>query len=142
MAQQFTGQDGALYLDGNKVARVSAWSFSASAAALPTTTLGDYAETAIYGNQSFSGSCTIYYYEGVGGAIEGSGLLSDVLRTTATPTEPTHELRLSYENGAQVHEVKFKCLLTQVSMQAQAGQIVTAEVSFQVTGPLETATFA
>ena len=60
--KQFTGIDGALYADGNKVARVSAWSFSASAAVLPTTTLGDYAATAIYGIQSFSGNCSVFYY--------------------------------------------------------------------------------
>ena len=142
MAKQFTGQDGALYLDGAKVARVSAWTFSASVDALPTTTLGDFAATAIYGNQAFSGTCTIYYYEKDGGSIDGGGLLSDVVRTTATPNEPTHELRLAYMNGATTHEVKFRCLLSQVSIAASAGAIVNAEVTFTVTGPLQTATLA
>ena len=142
MAKQFTGQDGALYLDGAKVARVSAWTFSASVDVLPTTTLGDFAATAIYGNQSFSGTCSIYYYEKDGGSIEGGGLLSDVVRTTATPNEPTHELRLAYLNGATTHEVKFRCLLSQVSIAATAGGIVNAEVTFSVTGPLQTATLA
>ena len=111
MAKQFTGIDGALYADGNKVARVSSWSFTASAATLDTTTLGDYATTAVYGLQSFNGSCSIFYYEAEGGAIDGAALMSDVIRTTQTPTEPTHELVLRYENGAKLHEVKFKCLL-------------------------------
>ena len=142
MAKQFTGIDGALYADGNKVARVSAWTFSASAAALPTTTLGDFASTAIYGIQTFSGTCTIYYYEKDGGGIDGSALMSDVMRTTQTPTEPTHELQLRYENGATTHEVKFKCLLNQVAIAATAGDIVTAQITFSVTGPLQTATIA
>lgn len=140
--KQFTGIDGALYADGNKVARVSAWSFSASAAVLPTTTLGDYAATAIYGIQSFSGNCSVFYYEGDAGAIDGSALMSDVMRTTQTPTEPTHELVLRYENGAATHEVKFKCLLNQVAIAATAGDIVSAQISFTVTGPLQTATIA
>ena len=138
----FTGIDGSLYADGNKVAKVSAWSFSASAAMLPTTTLGDFASTAVYGVQTFSGSCTIYYYEKDGGGIDGSALMSDVMRTTQTPTEPTHELNLRYENGASLHEVKFKCLLNQVDIAATAGEIVTAQITFTVTGPLQTATIA
>ena len=142
MAKQFTGIDGSLYADGNKVARVSAWTFTASAAALPTTTLGDFASTAIYGIQTFSGTCTIYYYEKDGGGIDGSALMSDVMRTTQTPTEPTHELQLRYDNGATTHEVKFKCLLNQVAIAATAGDIVTAQITFSVTGPLQTATIA
>jgi hypothetical protein len=142
MAKQFTGIDGALLADGNKVGRISSWTFAGTAAALPTTTLGDYAATAIYGVQSFSGSCTLYYYEKDGGSIDGSALISDVMRTTQTPTEPTHELILRYANGAQTHEVKFKCLLNSVTIAAAAGEIVTAEIAFQVTGPLQTATLA
>ena len=138
----FTGIDGSFYADGNKVATVSAWTFSASAAALNTTTLGDFATTAVYGIQSFTGRCTLYYYETNAGAIEGGSLMSDVIRTTQTPTNPTHELVLRYDNGAKTHEVKFKCLLNQVQIAATAGDIVTAAVSFQVTGPLQTATIA
>ena len=139
----FTGIDGSFYADGNKIARVSAWTFAANAASLNTTTLGDFATTAIYGIQSFSGSCTLYYYEKDAGAIDGgTELMSDVFRTTQTPTNPTHELVLQFENGAATHSVKFKCLLTQVSLTATAGEIVTAEISYQVTGPLQTATFA
>ena len=138
----FTGIDGSFYADGNKVATVSSWTFSANAAALNTTTLGDFATTSIYGIQSFTGSCTLYYYEKDAGAIDGSALLSDVIRTTQTPTNPTHELVLRYDNGAKTHEVKFKCLLNQVQIAATAGEIVTAAVNFQVTGPFQTATIA
>ena len=138
----FSGIDGSFYADGNKVATVSSWTFSANAAALDTTTLGDFATTSIYGIQSFTGSCTLYYYEKNAGAIEGGSLMSDVIRTTQTPTNPTHELVLRYDNGAKTHEVKFKCLLNQVQIAATAGDIVTAAVNFQVTGPLQTATIA
>ena len=142
MAKQFTGIDGSLYADGNRVARVSSWTFAATAASLNTTTLGDFATTAIYGIQSFTGSCSLYYYERDGGSIEGSALMSDVIRTTQTPTEPTHELRLRYDNGARTHEVRFRCLLNSVTIGAAAGEIIAAEVAFQVTGPLTTATIA
>ena len=142
MAKQFIGQDGALYADGNKVARVSNWSFNATAAPLNTTTLGDFATTSIYGIQSFTGTCSVYYYERDGGSIDGSALMSDVMRTTQTPTEPTHQLILRYQNGAATHEVSFRCLLNNVTIAAAAGEVVMAEISFQVTGPLQTATIA
>lgn len=139
--KQFTGIDGALYADGAKVGKIQNWSFSAAANTLDCTTLGDFASRYVYGIQNFSGSCTLLYYESEAGAIVGSNLLTDVVRTTQTPTEPTHTMELRYENGAKVHAVSFSCLLNQVSMSAAAGEIITAEVSFTVNGPLTTATF-
>ena len=77
-----------------------------------------------------------------GRSIDGSALMNDVMQNHSTPTEPTHVLILRYQNGARTHEVKFRCLLNTVSIGATAGEIVTAEVGFQVTGPLQTATIA
>ena len=142
MAKHYTGIDGALFIGAEKVAETQSWTFSANAAALPTTTLGDFAETAVYGLQSFSGTATIYYYETAGQTIDGAKMLSDVFRTDQTPTEPTAELRLQYLNGSKTREVRFMCLLNQVNISATAGEIVTAEISFQVTGPLTTSTIA
>ena len=140
MAKQFTGIDGALYLDGNKVGKITEWSFDGEVDTLECTTLGDFARKYVYGVQSFSGSCTLLYYEADAGAIVGSGLLTDVIRTTQTPTEPTHRMELRYLNGAVNHSVTFDCLLPSVSIAAQVGEIITAEVSFTVNGPLVTAT--
>lgn len=142
MAKQFTGIDGALYADGNKVATTTTWSFTANADTLECTTLGDFARRYVYGVQSFSGSCSINYYEKASGQIEGAALLTDTLRTTQTPTEATHSLELRYENGASTHVVSFDCMLNSVQMTAAVGAIITAQVSFTVTGPLKTATFA
>jgi hypothetical protein len=138
--KQFTGIDGSLYADGARVAKIQNWTFGASAATLDCTTLGDFATRYVYGIQSFSGSCVLLYYENEAGAIDGNGLLTDVLRTTQTPTEPTHTMELRYENGAKLHAVSFSCLLNQVGISATAGGIVTAEVTFTVNGPLTTAT--
>ena len=142
MAKQFTGIDGALYVDGNKCGKITGWSFQGTADALETTTLGDFARTYVYGVQSYTGTCTLLYYEGDQAKIDGSGLLTDVMRTTQTPTEPTHELELRYENGAATHAVKFGCLLPSISISATAGGIVTAEISFTVSGSLTTCTLA
>lgn len=138
--KQFTGIDGSLYADGARVAKIQSWTFGASAATLDCTTLGDFATRYVYGIQSFSGSCVLLYYENEAGAVDGNALLTDVLRTTQTPTEPTHTMELRYENGAKLHAVSFSCLLNQVGISATAGGIVTAEVTFTVNGPLTTAT--
>lgn len=140
MAKQYTGIDGALYADGVKVARVSSWSFAATAVALETTTLADHAARFVYGPQSFSGSASIFYYETDAGAIEGGGLLGDVLRTTATPMQATHELELRLGGGSKVRSVRFDCLLNDVSLAASPGEVIQADVAFTVTGPLKSVT--
>lgn len=139
MAKQYTGIDGALYADGVKVGRVSEWSFSAEADVLETTSLGDFARDYVYGVQSFSGSATVFYYENNSNAIEGGSLLADVVSTGATPTDPTHQLELRFENGSKTRSVKFKCALNSVVIAATAGEIIQANISFTVCGPLLTA---
>ena len=142
MAKQYTGIDGCLYADYVKVARVSNWSFNASADTLECTSLGDFARNYVYGVQSFSGSATIFYYENDSNQIEGKTLLEDVIRTTQTPTEPTHELELQFRNGSVNRSVKFKCALNTVTIAATTGEITTAEISFTVCGPLVAATLS
>ena len=142
MAKQFTGIDGALYADGNRVGKITTWAFQGAAEALETTTLGDFARTFVYGVQSYGGSCTLLYYEGDAGVITGSGLMSDVMRTTQTPTEATHEIELLYLNGATSHSVRFDCLLPAVAISATVGGVITAEVTFQATGNLKTSTIS
>ena len=142
MAKNYTGIDGALYVDNVRVAQTQSWTLSANAAVLPTTTLGDFAETSVYGLQSFSGSAAIYYYESDSRQIDGSDLLVDVLRTTQTPTNSTHQLKLVYLGGSKTRQVVCDCLLNTVEVSATAGEIVMANITFTVTGPLTTATIA
>ena len=140
MAKQFTGIDGALYVDDVKVARVSNWSFTASVDTREITSLGDYARNYVQGVQSFSGSATLFYYENASNLIEGRAMMTDVIRTTQTPTEPTHTMELRFDNGSQARRVAFKCALNQVEISATTGEIIQANVSFTVCGPLTTVT--
>lgn len=140
MAKQYTGIDGALFVDGVKVGRVTSWSLDAQADTLETTTLGDAARTYVYGVQSYSGTCTVLYYEDDAGKVEGGSLLGDVIRTTATPTATTHALDLRLNNGSKTRSLAFNALLNNVSISAAVGEVITAEVQFTVSGPLTTAT--
>lgn len=139
MAKQYTGIDGALYADDVKVARVTEWSFSGQADVLETTSLGDFARDYVYGVQSFSGSATVFYYENASNQIEGKSLMSDVIRTTQTPTEPTHVLELRFNNGSKTRNIKFKCALNTVEISAVTGEIIQSQISFTVCGPLVSA---
>jgi hypothetical protein len=140
MAKQYTGIDGALYIDGAKVGRVTNWELDGAADTLETTTLGDAARTYVYGVQGYSGSLSLLYYETDANTIDGAVAMGDVLRTTATPTATAHTLDLRLNNGSRTRSLTFQALLNNVSISAQVGEIITAEVQFTVTGALTTAT--
>ena len=140
MAKQYTGIDGALYVDNVKIARVSNWRFTSSADTLEITSLGDYARNYVYGVQSHSGSATLFYYENASNLIEGRAMMTDVIRTTQTPTEPTHTMELRFDNGSTARRVVFKCALNQVEISATSGEIIQANITFTVCGPLTTVT--
>jgi hypothetical protein len=139
VAKQYTGIDGSLLLDNVQVARVSNWSFSANADVLETTSLGDFARNYVYGVQSFTGTATVFYYENNSNLIEGRAIMDDLLRTTQTPTEPTHTLELRFSGGSATRAVKFRCALTSVEIAASVGEIIEATINFTVCGALTTA---
>ena len=141
MARQYTGIDGALFADGQRVGKITAWTMTAASDSIETTTLGDFARTHIYGIQTFEGSCSCLFHEDDLGKIDGAALMEDTLRTTATPYEPTHTIELRLVNGTKTRTLGFKCLLNNVAISAADGEAITAEIAFTVSGPLTTASF-
>jgi hypothetical protein len=137
MATYFTGADGALLVDGTEVAKIRNWSIAGSAEALETTTTGDNARTFIYGRQVYTGQCNALYYEDSAGALAMSSLLANIFRTTDTPATSTNTLLLQVASDRQVQAT---VLFTEATISTTAGQVVTAQLSFQVTGNLTTAT--
>lgn len=137
MATYFTGADGALLVDGTEVAKIRNCSIAGSAEALETTTTGDNARTFIYGRQSYTGQCNALYYEDSAGALVMSSLLANIFRTTDTPATSTNTLLLQLASDRQVQAT---VLFTEATLSAAVGQVVTVQLSFQVTGNLTTAT--
>ena len=137
--KQYTGIDGALYVNGDKVARVQSWQFTGNVDALETTTLGDFARDYINGVQSYSGTANLFYYENASDLIEGAAMFEQVVRTDATPTTPATVLKLQFDNGGVNPRVlEFTCLITSFDISAAAGEIVNASINFNVCGPLTT----
>lgn len=123
-------------VDSIELFKIRGWSLNASAEALPTTKLDDNAPTYRYGRQSYSGSCTAYYYlNDFYGAktLEVQSLLQNILRTNAIPTNNSVELKLTVCEGKS-----FTCnvMITSAELGAVAGAVTTMSLGFQVTGNL------
>jgi hypothetical protein len=136
MSYYATGLSGSLSVDSIELFKIREWRLNASAEALPTTKLDDNAPTYRYGRQSYSGSCTAYYYlNDFYGAktLEAQSLLQDILRTNAIPTNNSVELKLTVCEGKS-----FTCtaLITSAELGATAGAVTTMSLGFQVTGNL------
>jgi hypothetical protein len=132
MGKVYTGIEGSLFVDGQKVGKVRKWTFDGDAEALETTTLGDYAPTYRYGRQSYAGSCTLYYYRNKTGVIEGKTLFGALLRTGRIDPDQKYRLRLV----AADRSVEFDALITSFGIGAEQGDVMSADVSFVVSGPL------
>ena len=137
MAKHFTGADGALYVGGTRIAKIRNWSISGSVETLNVTRTDDTATKFIYGRQSYSGSCTALYYEDDASALEMSALLSNIIRTSGTSATANATLLLELATNRQLQAT---VLFTQADISASTGDIVSANLSFVVTGNLTVAT--
>ncbi len=130
-ARYFTGIDGKLLLDGQQIAKIQQWSFSSEIEALETTTTGDTARKYIFGRVGWAGSCTAFYYEDSAGALTMAPLLDSTFRTAAVSNTQTYTMKFQL-NSARV--VEMEVLITGASIEAAAGDIITANINFVVTG--------
>ena len=74
MSGFYSGQDGELFVNNNKAAKVRSWSFTFNQAVLETVSLEDTDRTIIHGIRSYTGSASVYYYQSTSGG--GSGQLT------------------------------------------------------------------
>lgn len=143
MSSYFSGQSGALLIDGVQAARVQNWSFNSSATLLDTTTLGDTDATSTYGIRTTTGQCRIYYYQDQPGANgDASTLLRKLIKSRTTgnvagvAAEPENvTLRLLIEDGTTNGKyIEFSTLITNVSMSMAVGEVLAADIAFQANG--------
>lgn len=138
----YSGQQGQLIVDGTRVAKVASWSFQTSQAVLETTCLSDTDRTLFPGIRSVSGSCRVYYHQaspGSGGDV--SRLLQKCVKT-ATPggngqaadSSPATLKLLVNDGSSGGRYVEFQCYLTSIAMAMSVGEVLSADVSFEVDG--------
>jgi hypothetical protein len=137
MSKHYSGSDGALYVGGTQIAKIRSWALTGSVETLNITRTDDTAQKLMYGRQSYSGSCTAYYYEDEANALEASALLANIIRTSGTSPTATATLRLEL---AATRRIEAAVLFTQAEIGASTGELVTVNLSFAVTGNLTVAT--
>lgn len=138
MAKVFTGRDGRLLLGTTQLAKVTSWSLEASVEMLDTTSLGDNLRSFTPGLQAFDGSASLIYYKDDAGTVDASSLLRRLIRTGTggVTTSDLVTMNLRLVDGASTRDINFNAYITSASFSASVGEIVSAEISFQVTGAL------
>lgn len=140
MAQIFTGRDGRLLLGSDTLVKVTNWSLQADLETLETTTLGDSQRSYVPGVQSFSGSASLLYYIDTDNTNDASTLLRKLVKTSGVASTDTVTLTLRLAGDTGNNDVTITAYITSVSIGASVGELVTAQISFQGTGALTTAT--
>ncbi len=137
----FSGQHGSLYIDSVKAAAVTNWSFNTSMSPLSTTTLEDTDNTIISGLRTTTGSCSLLYYQ-EGDQNSARDLVEKLIkeRTTgsvdgiAAETQPV-TLKLFINDGTTTGKfITVEALLTSAAMSMSVGEVLSADVAFQVNG--------
>lgn len=142
MSKYFTGTDGTLSIDGSAVARARNIQIQGSIETLETTTLADEESTYIQSRRSYTGNCTIYYYEDADGRLDAYQALQNIF-STATPSK-TRTFAFSVNLGGQYkgRVLAFNAYITSAAMGLATGEVLSADIAFTVTGPLTTATIS
>ena len=148
MGSFYSGQDGQLYVNDNKVAKVRSWSLTVNQAILETVSLEDTDRTLLPGLRSVSGGCSLYYYQETAGNGTAAGgittLLSNMITksgiagtggASAGDTKSTVKFRLKVDDGTtNGRYTEFQAYLTSLSMTSATGEVLAADVSFEVHG--------
>lgn len=140
MAQIFTGRDGRLLLGSDTLVKVTNWTLQADLETLEATTLGDLQRSYVPGVQSFSGTASLLYYIDTDNTNDASTLLRKLVKTGGVSSTDTVSLTLRLAGDSGNNDVTITAYITSVSIGASVGEIVTAQISFQGTGALTTAT--
>lgn len=144
----YSGSHGDLLIDGQRAAKVRGWSITASQASLDTTSLADTDRTVTAGVRSMSGNCSLFYYADSNGKNDASALLRKIIKARTTGNEPgiaadseVVRLRLLVHDGsAEGKHLTVDAVLTSVAMSMAVGEVLSADVAFDVNGaPIEVA---
>jgi len=141
MAKVYTGRDGVMQLAGSTLAKVVNFAVSSNLETLETTTLGDGVRSYSPGVTGYSGSATLLYYKDDNNAINTTDLLNKLMKTgtAGVSSSDTVELTFRWVDGTDNNDIKLTAYVTSASIGAATGDIVRAEIAFQGTGALATA---
>ena len=120
----FSGQDGVLVFNDRTQVRVRNWSFTSNVDTLETTDLGRDSRKYVAGLKTATATCTIMYHN-------DNNTLRDILNTAVKTGAPTsHRLELRWDDK----DLDFEAFITSVNVTCSVGEVMTADLSFQMTG--------
>ena len=142
MAGFYSGQDGKLLVGDTEVSKVRSWSFTANQSVLETTSLADTDRTLIPGMRSVTGSCSLYYYQATAGDdTDVTTLLNNLITANSGSggeqgggTKSTVKFELKVLDGNNDRSITFYAYITSLSMTNSVGEVLSADVSFEVNG--------
>ena len=142
MAGFYSGQDGRLIVNDSTVAKVRSWSFTANQAVLETSSLEDTDRTLIPGIRSVTGSCSLYYYQATAGETTDTGTLLGNMITAKSGdggeqgggAKDTVKFELKILDGNNDRSITFYAYITSLAMTSSVGEVLSADVSFEVNG--------
>lgn len=109
-------------------------SLSISKDALETTTLANRDRTYVGGLRGATGTCSLLF-------DDTDTLVASLLNRITGNTSTSEDGSLTFNFAADGARFILPVLITNVGMTASSGDLVAAEVEFQVTGPLPTGGF-
>lgn len=141
MAKVYTGRDGIMRHGNNTIAKVVSFQVSSSLDVLETTTLGENVRHYTPGIVGYTGTATLLYYKNSSNSINTTSLLNKLYKTggDGVSANDTVDLTFRWKDGSDENDIKMNAYITSASIGAATGEIVRAEISFQATGELSTA---
>jgi hypothetical protein len=145
MSTFYSGQNGRMLIGTETAAKVTNWSINSTQSPLNCTTLEQEDQTYINGLRSTTGTCRLFYYDyTVGNTAKNDAktLINSIMKARATsgdagnapvPNSVTLELQI-VDGTATPKVVKVEALITSASMAMAVGEVLAADIAFQVNG--------
>ena len=121
----YSGKDGKLHWADKSATRVRNWTLQSTLDTLEVTDLGADSRSYVHGLKSATGSATLIYHD------DDSTLVS-IIHNTITTGEPGHAI-LDLMWGSH-KQIKMSAYITSVNITCSVGEVMTADISFQMTG--------
>lgn len=118
----FSGKDGRMHYDDLPIGRVRSWTLQSSMETMERTSLGETARTYCAGLKSATGSATVWYHN--------TNDVHTVLDNTITKKRPTAaKLELFWADK----KIAFMAYVTSAVISCSTGEVMSVELSFQMT---------
>ena len=150
----FTGANGSLELEGEKIAAVQNWSFTVNVQTAEVTPLGATDTTIVPIRRTTTGSCRILYYQDVAGGKDSktsaTAFIGKIAKARRDPPktgaplwqgntkdEIMSDLKLIMNDGLKIRYVQMRILITSLTVTMSVGEIFAADIQFQNNGAIK-----